>query len=163
MKSFPPNLVFRQTRSRSCLRADLRGIALGILLLASPYLRSQTTEQPAVQPTVPGPKPAPQPVVTEVRAAGPLTFTGINGASGSSIAAGPDTAVLRLSSGGEVRVCPGTTVSITPSKNRHNLLLGMNTGGAWLATGFISVLIPLLLFLRFHKQFIEGFTGGLKR
>jgi ABC-type glycerol-3-phosphate transport system permease component len=43
------------------------------------------------------------------------------------------------------------------------LLLGMNTGGAWLATGFISVLIPLLLFLRFHKQFIEGFTGGLKR
>jgi len=67
-------------------------------------------------------------VVTEVRAAGPLTFTGINGASGSSIAAGPDTAVLRLSSGGEVRVCPGTTVSITPSKNRHNLLLGMNTG-----------------------------------
>ncbi len=106
----------------------MRATALGILLFPSPYLRSQTTELPAVQPTVPSPKPALQPAVTEVRVAGPVTFTGINGASGSSITAGPDTAVLRLSSGGEVRVCPGTTVSITPSKNRHNLLLGMNTG-----------------------------------
>jgi len=79
-------------------------------------------------PTVPSLTPAPQPVVTAVRAAGPLALTGNDGSAGSAITAGPDTAVLRLSSGGEVHVCPGTTVSVTPSQNRHNLMLSMNTG-----------------------------------
>ena len=79
-------------------------------------------------PTVPSLTPTPQPVVAAVRAAGPLALAGNDAGTGSAITAGPDTAVLRLSSGGEVHVCPGTTVSVTPSESRHNLMLSMNTG-----------------------------------
>ena len=91
---------------------------------------SQASTSPFQPPTVPSLTPAPQPVVAAVRAAGPLALAGNdnNNDAGSAITAGPDTAVLRLSSGGEVHVCPGTTVSVTPSQNRHNLMLSMNTG-----------------------------------
>jgi len=89
---------------------------------------TEARSSPFQAPTVPSLTPAPQPVITAVRAAGPLALAGNDGTSGSAITAGPDTAVLRLSSGGEVHVCPGTTVSVTPSQNRHNLMLSMNTG-----------------------------------
>ena len=85
---------------------------------ASPF------EPLAVASVAPGPKP----VVMEVRAAGPLALAENDGGPGSSITAGRGTAVLKLSSGGKVHVCPGTTVAITPSENRHNVMLSMNTG-----------------------------------
>ncbi len=104
---------------------DATGNRILVHLGKNPNPTAASSSEP---PTVSSLTRAPQPVVTEVRAAGPLTLTENGGAAGSAITAGHDTAVLRLSSGGEMRVCPGTTVSVTPSKNRHNLMLGMNAG-----------------------------------
>jgi len=77
---------------------------------------------------VPSLTSAPQPAISVVRADGPLALAGNNGNAASSVTAGPDTAILRLSSGGEVHVCPGTTLSVTPSQNQHNVMFGLNTG-----------------------------------
>ncbi len=81
----------------------------------------------------------PQDVPTVARAVGPalvpvikhgsdVIYAGSRVTAGSSLTAGSDTAVLQLSRGGEVRVCPGTTISVTPSASTHDLMLGISTG-----------------------------------
>jgi AMIN domain len=89
---------------------------------------AEADKSPFKPPSVVSLTPAPQPVATVVHASGPVALVGNGIASGSSITAGADTAVLSLARGGEVHVCPGTTVSFTPSQNGRNVMFGINTG-----------------------------------
>jgi hypothetical protein len=87
-----------------------------------------TDKSPFQAPSVASLTTAPQPVAAALRATGPLTLIGNGTVAGSSITASDDTAILSLARGGEVHVCPRTTVSVTPSQSGHNLMFGVNTG-----------------------------------
>ena len=87
---------------------------------------------PAQPPPAPGGSAAVKPSALPVAAHESTHSTVVVNSSalvaGSSVTAGADATILRLRQGGEVRLCPGTTVSVTPSQSGRSLLLAMSTG-----------------------------------
>lgn len=102
-----------------------------LLIHLRPEAPSQAnSKQPSAPPTVTGftraDSPMPIPISTGNRGELILADSGI--AAGSLITAGDETAILSVRHGGELRVCPRTTVSVTSSSNGQALMLGMSSG-----------------------------------
>ena len=57
-----------------------------------------------------------------------LAGSGTNVLSGSSIQAGAQAATLKLERGGNLRVCPGTRLSVTASQSGRDLMFSLNSG-----------------------------------
>lgn len=104
----------------------------------------KATAQPL---TAPGFTLTPQATVVPVAEGGGSTVVDASRlAAGSSVTAGSDTTILHIPLKGEVRVCPGTTLSVSSSASKRDLMFGMSTGAIEthyaLRTSADSVLTP---------------------
>ena len=88
--------------------------------------RQRSPEPPSVSAFTQGVQPVAVPVSSG--SSGAVVEAGSRLAGDSSVTAASETTILHLARGGEVRVCPGTTLSLTTSQNGRDLMLGMSTG-----------------------------------
>jgi len=83
--------------------------------------------QPMTVPTFGAGTEAPVVPVTP-HLAGAAVLAGSRIGSGATVTAAAETAVLHIARGGELHVCPGSTVSVTASRQTQELMFGMSTG-----------------------------------
>jgi hypothetical protein len=108
---------------------DGAGHRLMVRLKPAEDVNAGGKSSPLQPPTVPGLSLGATPALVPMTSgSGAMALAGSRIGAGASVTAGSETAVLRVSGGGEVRICPGTTVSVTPSQTRRDLMFGMSTG-----------------------------------
>lgn len=96
-------------------RRALASACLGLVLAAAPSL-AQTPIGTVVAADA------------KVQGSVVLTAAGTRVMSGSSVTAGENAAVLKLARGGEVHICPRSSISLANSQSGRDLVLGMNAG-----------------------------------
>ena len=97
-----------------------------VISLEPRAVQEQAAKTPSAFSMTEGIEPTALPVIPG--ASGAVFLAGRKIAAGASVTAGEDTALLRLGRGGQIRVCPGTSVTVTPSNSGQDLMLAMGTG-----------------------------------